>query len=473
MSTIITGNSSWETIDPGRRIELTASGSALVVMYGQKVGAPAIRTVSMVTGESRTFGPYLRPIRLQMSALTGDINYQELEGDAAGEDAQPLSSLDGHVYGDTAAALLGSAYPGSALPNWSASVAKVRAGTADALVGFFGESTTVGTGAGSGGGLIIGARPKSPPALFVKRLQEQGIPASEASFFGEHAIQTTGGDFAAYDTRLAKIGGATNVADGSFLSLGGIPWQINSSGKAIGFTPTETCDRADVFYLVTSACNITPTFASGATTPSSIVEASATTQVKKVTLSFTRGTGELRLTWASGNMVLIGVRMYDSTTPAVHAMNFGINGFRADQLSTTTGPSYSTIAAAAATLGLSLAFIDMSINSAALNGLAGIAAWKGNISTFVAALRAVNCDVVLVTPAPTGTASPGLNGVLAAYAQAGRALAVELGLPLCDMYARWGSYAAKDALGYYADPTHPGGVGYQDKSAALTASVRV
>lgn len=115
MPTIRTGDNKWETIDAGNRIEVTATATAMVGIFGQGAGSALIRNVSLSAGESYTFGPYFKPVRLQISALTGNVEYNEFEGDPAGEDAQPLAMQNGALTGPSLAAVLAAAGEGGGI----------------------------------------------------------------------------------------------------------------------------------------------------------------------------------------------------------------------------------------------------------------------------------------------------------------------------------------------------------------------
>lgn len=108
MQTIRIGDAKWETIEAGNRIELTAYGTAIVQLHSAKVGGSMLRQENLVAGQSMTFGPFLRPVRIYMSAGTGAIEFEEREGDAAGEDARPLVMVGSTLTGEGAAAVRGA-----------------------------------------------------------------------------------------------------------------------------------------------------------------------------------------------------------------------------------------------------------------------------------------------------------------------------------------------------------------------------
>lgn len=352
-------------------------------------------------------------------------------------------------------------------PNFSASIALTHAGRADTNINVIGESTVVGTGSGTGGGLTDNAFVRSEVAQLVRQLNNLGIRSSADSFFGEHAIGTVSGVAAVplYARQLALAGGATFAADASLIAPGGIPWQLNAGGKIWSFTPLDVADRVDVSYFITTAGAVTPTYGGAATIPSNITEAAATGVVKTVTLTLPRGTSTLDIPFTSGNFLLVGVGFWDSLRPRCNIKNMGINGLRLDQMFTSTLP-FAAIATALQAIPASLTIVNCAINSAALNGLAGIPLYKTNLSTLIDTLQGYNSDVLLKTPNPIGT-GVGVNGVLAAYAQAIREVGAAKSVQVADLFAAWVDYPTQLALGRMGDSTHPNALGY-DAAAQLT-----
>lgn len=142
MQTIRIGDAKWETIEAGNRIELTAYGTAIVQLHSAKVGGSMLRQENLTAGQSMTFGPFMRPVRLYMSAGTGAIEYDEREGDAAGEDAQAVVMVGSTLSGASAGAVRGSvaiALPRTGIPGGDSRTAQ----------GFSDDTTLAGTLTGS------------------------------------------------------------------------------------------------------------------------------------------------------------------------------------------------------------------------------------------------------------------------------------------------------------------------------------
>lgn len=90
MSTIRPGDNIWEAIEPGNRVDIVANGKALVQLFGQKNGDPPLHNEGLVAGDVRTYGPYLRTIRIRVTAFDGSVDYEESEGYADAPLATPI-----------------------------------------------------------------------------------------------------------------------------------------------------------------------------------------------------------------------------------------------------------------------------------------------------------------------------------------------------------------------------------------------
>lgn len=91
--------------------------------------------------------------------------------------------------------------------------------------------------------------------------------------------------------------------------------------------------------------------------------------------------------------------------------------------------------------------------------------YKPNMQILIDKAKALGSDVLLVVTTPDGTAAKTIPQ--SEYAKIMYDLADENNLPLIDLQHRWASYAVSNPLGYYSDPTHPGGAGYYDRARAL------
>ncbi|TAK84516.1 MAG: hypothetical protein EPO09_20800 [Aquabacterium sp.] len=339
-----------------------------------------------------------------------------------------------------------------AMPKTSQAIAMVLAGLAQAFVGGFGDSTELGTGAGTGVKGLIGAAAGRPSAQMAAYLASVGIPAADNSFFGEGFIQAfpPNMQFSDFDSRFRWIAGASHYPNGQQTSLGGVMGRANGVGLGVGFTPTYPCeptrniiyDTVRVVYCDRTTGSITVSNPGGGSVASTITT-DGTFKVKVATVSLTRGSGECQILCASGDVWIIGATFYDSQIPRVNIMSFGQYG---DKLTSATGAVKNTNewrgGAVLAQLGLDACWFDMTLNSYG-DGLAGVSAFSDALRSIVKEVAAAGTETVIASPHAVGTGNQGT--VSNAYVQAARQVTSETGSQFHDVYKRLTPYAAYSA----------------------------
>ncbi len=355
------------------------------------------------------------------------------------------------------------------LPKLHAAFMRVLSGSGQAFIGVVGDSTTVGAGAGSGGKGLIGARGGSPTSQLAAWLTASGIPAADDSWFGEHLIEAYQGvTRAQYDTRFTVSGSAAYYTDGAFQTVGGIPFRLNSAGKAVNFTPTYQTDTAKFFYFNSLGGTVDCSFAGGASL-GTVVGSGASTIGSSVK-TYTKGAGAFSVSWVSGNNAVVGAICYDSTTPRVNLINLGSYG---DKLTSTNGyannPNYWRGGAALSVLALDAVIVDMTINSANQDGSSGVSAYKTALTTLCQDVVSTGADLILATPHVINTSAQ-TGGTVAPYIAAIKEVAATFGAPVIDLQNVISSPVAFSSL--YFDTLHLTAAGSRSKAVEYAKTLR-
>lgn len=454
-----------------------AAGNTLLInnISGvETVGSSTVsrEDVSAVFGTGRVgYGPQTSAVTITLST-TGQCDYEIRVGDVTpSRDAIKIDPATGGLDTASAAVLAaGGAFAGPTgkLPKTYAAFRRVQDGLGDAFFGLFGDSTTLGAGAGTSTKGLTNAATNRPAAALVAYLNSIGIPAADNSFFGEGLIQAYQSvTFATYEPRFTVSGGASHVGDGTRESAGGVMWDVSATGKALNFTPqiggaNSYYDRVKVFYCNRTTGSFTVSQPGGGSTAGTITTNGASQTIGSTVVSLTRGTGACSLSWASGTNYIIGAVFYDSQNPRVNVLTFGHYG---EKLTAANGPVNNIYewraGAVIASMSLDYCSIDMTVNHYP-DGAGGVAAYTAALTSLATELAATT-DVGICTPHAVGTANQG--AVSDTYVAGARGVASALGLQVNDKYSKITPYATYSGTLYY-DTLHPniGGyhaVGYQ------------
>jgi lysophospholipase L1-like esterase len=336
--------------------------------------------------------------------------------------------------------LLGAhAYPGcynfraDNLARWRRVLARSIAGFGRAKLVCVGDSTTSGQGAGF---------QQSYPAHLARRLAALGLKARASARYGYFPSLMTDVDITApagWGASFPFIGGNAASTNGTTLSWtpGGsyTKLRIIYNGSSSAFTVSVNGETV-----------LTTSFQSG-TLQERVVTVPATSSPVVVT----GGSG-------GGGTFIASMEAYGEDDITV--VNGGWSGSRLDQW--VRSLNYYERIATLKMLAPDLAIIKLGANDA--NHAQGdISTFAGDLQALIDACR-ISGDVVLMTPNPNAYGDP---AKLAAIREAYRTKADDNDLPLIDLFERYGSYEAAQAMGYMADTVHKTGFGYADEAQVL------
>ena len=225
--------------------------------------------------------------------------------------------------------------PTPTLPNLSAAIAAVRAGTGRAIWAIPGSSITQGYRPSHAPGLKSEAFPQQMRALWVA----DGVPCRADAQWGFQSASPNGGsiaDFATYNPAFSFTGTP-------FIStqpgVGGDYLQYTGVGDAVTFAPTLAANRFEVWVnKFSGAGTLVVTDASG--TLATIVCNSATVGLVKVTVSrAASNTNPITITMSSGSAAVVGAIVpYDTTAPMLEIWAMGHSGASSADWLVATNP---------------------------------------------------------------------------------------------------------------------------------------
>jgi len=453
-------------IQPGKATSrMLAEGDAITIkgaaaLSTGTVNSPAgLQSYSLAQNDTLIIGPFAGRRKIAITPATGVIN-------AAVGRAVLGSALVGTIGGLSAAdgSPIQSLSPASV--KMYTALVKVLSKTGREDIALTDDSTGVGTVEGGGAKFLIGARAANPVAQLVAQLNAAGIPAANDSFFGEMLIQAFNStNYTDYESRFTLSGGASYIASGGFQSLGGIPWQLNSAGKALNFTPSNPVDTVDIYVLNRNVGTIDVTFAGGAS--AGTITTNGTQTVSKVTRTFTRGSGVASISWVSGNVIVLGAVFTDSTTPRVNILNLSSYG---DRWNSPNGNVYNTTVpesrggAVLPLMGLTAVIASMTINSQTIDGINGIPVFETALRAYCDYVIAANAQLLLLAPHRISTASAP-EATQAAYVATQYRVAQDYKAPVIDFSKRVNSYTAFSTL--FVDDKHLASAGSAAKARAI------
>ncbi len=351
------------------------------------------------------------------------------------------------------------------LPKWSAAVQAGQAGTRDPIVLALGDSKTWGVGSLSSN-LSANDKSKSYPTQLAG-YKFGGLSAQSAFLSSGQLISLSTAQLAAGDSRF--VVGAAGVGNGGSggESIGGYSLRAATVGENYRFTPVEEVDTFEVWYLrQTTGNGVMGLAVNGG--PVTNVSTTGATAYMKATITCPLGVNTLNVSLVSGTRCdVYQIIAYNSAARRVRVYNAGVPGAMVSDIATSVNPQNPLNAFDE--LDPDLTIIDLGTNEANQSSLPVEATWKGNYQLFINAAIAANSDVLLVVPFPMGSTNGLANQ--ATIRQWILDLAASNSLPFVDLQTRWGSYAAKNALGWYRDTLHATQLGYADVAAAHAAAI--
>lgn len=354
------------------------------------------------------------------------------------------------------------------LRNLRKAKARVAAGEGNGKIAFIGDSTNAGYTGVTGQNF----RAKSYIAYATQRLKAMGIKARYTSIWGASNRTQTPADYMAYNPEVTLGAGWVFTGAGGD-TIGGPAFYNNSAETAMTWTPSEPCDRFDVYYYQNTGTGYANLSAAvdGTAKPQIVTSGPSATVVKVTVDAGAVGTHTLSLSRvvpggapATAQIYLIGVEAYSSADYNLSMLNMGWAGSTTanwNSRSSTIRPY-----AALPIVAPDCTFINLGINDRNPDfGPIASATYMANLDALITVAKQTG-DCILMVPFPSAT-----NKVTAEnqeiYNEIVRQLGRDRGCAVIDVPARWISQSNASALGWYGDGIHPNARGYADFGAVI------
>lgn len=330
----------------------------------------------------------------------------------------------------------------TALRKFRAALAKAEAGTGLCDIVMCGTSISAGTGS---------TRTTSWPECVKALLVNRGYP------IGGTGIMAAAGNPA--DSRV------TLGAGWSAFSTSGDTLALSTTVSPITFTSDVAGTIVDVYvWNGGSPGNITWTIDGTAQTA---IVVGTNNAILKTTVTGLSNVGHtvVLTSSATGTTYVLGVDVHG--TSGVKVTNLGMGGSTSSNIS-NTGQAFSPLQVAKVVLPGGLVFIEYGANDSTFSG------WQANLVTGITNLTPVS-DVVLIPYAARSgdvntdpTISPGTSALAGQVGM--RALADTYGIPVVDIFDRFGPYSAwGTAQALATDVIHPNAAGARDIARAVAS----
>jgi len=358
-------------------------------------------------------------------------------------------------------------FTGSNLANWQRALTAQRRGAANAIIGCLGDSTVAGQGA-AGNELASNAKSLSWPTQLAKLIPD----GSWSSVWGDNNIAASAGILHAFDARLSRAG--WTIRNNKSNTLCGGFFHGQSSAATHSFTPTNPIDTIEIWYVRSPGYGYftidvdggSPLATISCTGPDAFLKTAAICQLGLHRINLTRTAAD------ATDIYLTALRAYNSAVKEVSVYNlggcrWGSADFIANQYPWNTLPAMTAIAP-------NLVFFEAGIIND-WNDKIPLATVTSNMKAVIKALKAVNCDIMLMSGAPSeATGYYPSYTAQAAYVDNMKSLAYAANVPFIDVWGLWGGKWSKPAM---FDSLHPNGAGYgliagYARTAALNPSAR-
>lgn len=330
---------------------------------------------------------------------------------------------------------------------WRKALAKARAGVKTARINNVGDSITFGQYA-TPGGFSAGH-----PARLRKMLDTRlGVAA------GTGVIWPYGGTYKTDDTRVTY----TSAVDVSGYGPFGKSCVSLTGAASISFAATGI-DTFKVYYISQSGTGKTMGLAvdGGAVTNVNTGGGASNTAAVATISAGTAGSHTLTITAVASTIYIVGFEGVLSGNTGVITTACGYPGYSAYQLLTVPGDASPTsYQYLFNTLAPDLTIFGFGVNE--YLGTRTPAQFLSDMQTLIPLAQATG-DVLLLTTVPNQSLTV-LGNSQYAYDQQLWTLADTMDVPVLDLSARWGTYAAD--TGVYANGTHPNNAGYFDIGSA-------
>jgi lysophospholipase L1-like esterase len=358
-------------------------------------------------------------------------------------------------------------FTGSNLPNWQRALAAQQRGSSNAIIGCLGDSTVAGQGAASNE-LASNAKSLSWPTQLAHL-----IPGgSWSSVWGDNNIVASAGILHAFDARLSRAGWTIRNTKSNTL-CGGF-FHGRPSAAAHSFTPTNPIDTIEIWYVRSPGYGYftvdvdggLPLATVNCAGPDAFLKTTATCQLGLHTINLKRTAAD------ASDIYLTALRAYNSAIKEVSVYNlggcrWGSADFVADRYPWNTLPAVAAIAP-------NLVIFEAGIIND-WDDKIPLATATSNMTAVINVLKAVKCDVILMSGAPSESAGVYASyATQAAYIENMKSNAYAANVPFIDVWGLWGGKWNRHAM---FDSLHPNGVGYEliagyAQTAVLNPSAR-
>jgi lysophospholipase L1-like esterase len=358
-------------------------------------------------------------------------------------------------------------FTGTNLANWQAALAAQKRGAANAVIGCLGDSTVAGQGATSNE-LASNAKSLSWPTQLA-RLVPNG---SWSSVWGDNNVTANAGQVHNFDARLNRSGWTINYTKASGTLCGGF-FQGRPVASSNSFTPTNAIDTIEAWYAQSPGNGVftidvdggPPLATVNCAGPNAFMKATARCALGAHTIDLQRTTG------SASDIYLTGLRAYNSAVKEVSVYNLGGCRWGSADFVVESYP-WSTLPAVTAIAPNLVIFEAGIIND--WDNRVPLASFASRITTVIDALKAINCDVILMSGAPSQAGVFASYATQQSYVESMKTLAYEADVPFIDVWGLFGGTWQEKAM---FDSLHPNRVGYEliagyAKTAVLNPSAR-
>lgn len=342
---------------------------------------------------------------------------------------------------------------------------RIKAGGLDGTVLNIGDSTTRGQAGGTnptGTGSNVtpnGEHAGSYPVQLASMLATGGLAASKANFCGAGAYSTLA-KLALADPRLVIPADWINTN----FSMGGATLQSpNTVTTTLEFTPVESFDTIDVYYVGSSSSGTMAVSVDGGAALDTFATTNATAGLYKRTISCVLGTHTLKIVRTAGGAIYVAaVILRNSTAQSINVINAGWQGTAASHWANPS-PAWGAYQAISV-FDPDLTVINLGINDVGLG--TSISSFTTNMTSIITAARAGGGDVVLIKFVESNNTTRPL-ATQQLYWDVIVSLADTYDCPLVMAADRVGSWEDANADGFMYDDFHPRAAGYADMARAV------
>jgi lysophospholipase L1-like esterase len=358
-------------------------------------------------------------------------------------------------------------FTGSNLRNWASALAAQQRGLSNAIIGCLGDSTVAGHGA-TGNALASNAKSLSWPTQLANLIPN----GSWSSVWGDNNIIASAGNLHSFDARLSRRGWNISNTSASGTLCGGF-FHGHPSSSSHAFTPTNPIDTIEVWYARSPGSGAftvnvdegPPLETVNCAGPDAFLKATSTCALGLHRISLQRTSTE------ANDIYLTALRAYNSTIKEVSVYNLGGCRWGSGDFVVKLHP-WNTLPAVA-TISPNLVIFEAGIIND-WDDRIPLSTVRSNMRAVIGALRSVNCDVILMSGAPSEAGVYASYATQASYVENMKSLAYAIDIPFVDV---WGLFGGTWNASAMYDSLHPNQIGYEliadyAKTAVLNPSAR-